>query len=129
MFKTGVAAVDAASQMVTTGEVDVVSVAMNYAPMGPLTKEATDALIDVNVDADGISIETGFGSTDGSAKPTVSVVTDFVIGTVANTAQSNVPTEVTNTPVGNIVTEVVSIGVENIGGDAIKTQIENDIQN
>lgn len=129
LFKTGVAAVDAASQVVATGEVDIFSVALNFTPMGPLTKEATDALIDLNIGADGTNVETGFGSTDGSAKSTTSVVMDFFIGTVANKVQSNIPSEVTSTPVGNVLTQAGSTGAENIGGDAIKTQLEKEIQN
>ncbi|WP_438424963.1 RHS repeat domain-containing protein [Aquimarina macrocephali] len=130
LFQTGVSAVDAASQIVTTGEVDAVSIAMNYVPViGPLTKEATDALVDVNIGANGISIETGFGSTNGEAKSPTAMVMDFVIGIGGGKVQSNVSKEITNSKVGEILTETVVKGAENIGGEVIKEEIVNEVEN
>lgn len=88
-----------------------------------MTKEAFDALVDVNTDG---TIFTPFGSTDGEPKPTSEVITDFVTGVVANKANSNVSSEVKKSPVGKIVTEGVVKGVENVSKQQIKNNLKDE---
>jgi RHS repeat-associated protein len=123
LFKTGAAALDVASQVAAGGDVDLVGPAMNFAPLGPLTKEGVDALIDVGTDG---TVRTPFGSTNGESKSTTEVVIDFAIGVGSNSAQANIPKEVTNSAVGNVIKEGVVNAAENISGEVIKKQTAND---
>lgn len=124
LFKGASAALDVASQAAAGGDIDLVGPALNFAPMGPMSKEAFDAMVDISPDG---TVSTPLISTEGKAnKTTTEVVVDFVVGAASNKAQSKIPSEVTNVATGRIVTEGVVNGAENIGGEAIKKEMAKD---
>ncbi|MBP2834248.1 hypothetical protein J8281_18775 [Aquimarina sp. U1-2] len=120
LMKTAAATIDAASQAVTGEDIDLVGPLMNFAPLGPLTKQAADALVDVETDG---TVRTPFFSTNGEkAKSTSEVVIDFVIDRVSNNVQAKIPKEITSSAVGEVVTEGVTNAAENIVGEVVKKQ-------
>ncbi len=120
LMKTAAATIDVASQVAAGGDVDLVGPLMNFAPLGPLTKQAADALVDVETDG---TVRTPFFSTNGEeVKSTSEVVIDFAIDRVSNNAQAKIPKEVTSSAVGEVVAEGVTNAAENIVGEVVKRE-------
>ncbi|WP_168731299.1 RHS repeat-associated core domain-containing protein [Robertkochia marina] len=126
LFKTGVAALDATSQMAANGKVDAYGVLMNVVPViGPVAKEATDAAIDVNIGSEGVEVVTSFYSSTGGDKEASEVLIDFVFGIFTTNVNSKVSVKTGESPILNTISEGAVTGGKNVGTKVTKDIIRD----